>query len=810
MAKQQTLPMVRCRKEPRVASAQGGLALGYDVEPLQGKCTYTCIICRNAKPPGGFVNPSPFYVRHGRLICAVALLLMPLLWYGAISAFLTNTNNVLDWLPDSFEETQRLFRFVQRFGTDELLVLSWEGCTLEDRRLDEVANSLIAPVSNPETGESVQWFGKVFTGRDTLAELTSKPLELSRTEALRRIEGWLVAPDGETSCALATVTLEGALNRVAAIEHVRQVTEAAGIDWQTVRMGGPTSNAVAIDEASNSRIAEMAVGSALLGMAVAWKCLGSIRLVLFIVFSAVIAWGASLSTVFFSGTNMDAVLLIMPALVFVLAVSGGVHLTNYFTDALSESNNYLTAGATAIRLGALPCVLASATTAIGLGSLLSSQLIPVRKFGFFTSLGMLFVIIALMLVWPALVSCFPRERSQTEPEERRSKRDRWWLPLYWISSRHSTTLLLAYLMAIPALGWGVMQIKSSVQLEDLLGAHSAPIQKSRWLEERFGSLVPVEVVLSFDKTEKDDWLALLLRVKIVEELRAQLEESPRIDSAIAATTFAPTLPASSSARDLLTRRVIAARLSKHRDRFEAIHFLHDEQDRQHWRISTRVAADSLEEGRILADIQQQIDAFLKSPNLLGDIPTAEVSGGIPLITMAQQQLLEDLARSFLLAFLLIGLTMMVLVRSAGAGILTMAPNVFPALVTFGCMGLLGIAVDIGTMMTASAALGIAVDDTLHFLVWFRRGLQRGFPRKRAVRFAFLHCATAMLQTSLICGLGLLVFLVSSFAPIARFGAVMATMLALALVGDLLVLPAMLCSALGKSFVKKDYSGKAGI
>ena len=103
------------------------------------------------------------------------------------------------------------------------------------------------------------------------------------------------------------------------------------------------------------------------------------------------------------------------------------------------------------------------------------------------------------------------------------------------------------------------------------------------------------------------------------------------------------------------------------------------------------------------------------------------------------------------------------------------------------------------MMTASAAMGIAVDDTLHFLVWFRRGLRQGLSRSRAVRFAYGHCATAMAQTSLICGLALLVFLVSPFAPIARFGVVMGLMLGLALVGDLLLLPALLVGRWGSLF-----------
>ena len=89
------------------------------------------------------------------------------------------------------------------------------------------------------------------------------------------------------------------------------------------------------------------------------------------------------------------------------------------------------------------------------------------------------------------------------------------------------------------------------------------------------------------------------------------------------------------------------------------------------------------------------------------------------------------------------------------------------------------------------------------LIWFRRGLEQGHSRGEAVQFAFSHCATPMLRTTVICGLGLLVFAFSPFVPVSRFGVVMAFMLILALVGDLLLLPALLCSRLGKVFVPRS-------
>jgi predicted RND superfamily exporter protein len=138
-------------------------------------------------------------------------------------------------------------------------------------------------------------------------------------------------------------------------------------------------------------------------------------------------------------------------------------------------------------------------------------------------------------------------------------------------------------------------------------------------------------------------------------------------------------------------------------------------------------------------------------------------------------------------------------RNTVAGLLSMIPNLLPAVVVFGAMGVAGIQIEIGTMLTASVAMGIAVDDTLHYVTWFRRGLAEGLNRREAIEFAYRRCGNAMIQTTAICGLGLLVFVFSPFGPISRFAWMMFAMLAAGLVGDLVVLPAILVGPLGVMF-----------
>jgi predicted RND superfamily exporter protein len=108
-------------------------------------------------------------------------------------------------------------------------------------------------------------------------------------------------------------------------------------------------------------------------------------------------------------------------------------------------------------------------------------------------------------------------------------------------------------------------------------------------------------------------------------------------------------------------------------------------------------------------------------------------------------------------------------------------------------------------MTASVALGMAVDGTFHFLTFFRRGLAAAggsatpAGRAAAVMAAFRHAAPALLQTALVCGIGILAFVPSPFAPTRRFALMLSLLVASALIGDLVVLPALLATRAGRWF-----------
>jgi hypothetical protein len=179
--------------------------------------------------------------------------------------------------------------------------------------------------------------------------------------------------------------------------------------------------------------------------------------------------------------------------------------------------------------------------------------------------------------------------------------------------------------------------------------------------------------------------------------------------------------------------------------------------------------------------------------------SAVYTGVVPIVYKAQRELLRSLIESTLWSFLTITPLMMLVTRSIRAGSVAMLPNVLPVVAIFGAMGWLDIAIDIGSMMSASIALGVAVDDTIHFLSWFREDLVKLRDRRLATIAAYKRCAVPTLQAALISGLGLSVFAFSTFTPTQRFGWLMLTILIAGVISELVMLPAIIASPLGKAF-----------
>ena len=176
---------------------------------------------------------------------------------------------------------------------------------------------------------------------------------------------------------------------------------------------------------------------------------------------------------------------------------------------------------------------------------------------------------------------------------------------------------------------------------------------------------------------------------------------------------------------------------------------------------------------------------------LGDNFTYKFTGLSPLYLTMGENLQDSQIRSFLVAFCIILVMMYFVCRNIPLTIISMIPNIFPIMMTMGVMGWFDIPLDVATIMIASVVIGIAVDDTIHYITWYRRNIADGKGNGEALQKAFQDVGKPIIITSLVLSCGFLVLIMGTVRPTQTFGALTAFSMVAALLGDLLILPAII-------------------
>ena len=729
------------------------------------------------------------------------LVTAPVVYYGSLLVIVSKVTDATRWLPKTFEAQAAMDRFRVDFDNGDPVIVSWPGCTVDDPRLAQLEDALAELANSPPGTLGRNYFARVWSGYSVVRDMTEGPLSLTREQALERLSGTLVGLDGRASCATVTLTDEGIEHRDEAIPLLESIIlSSTGVPPEQLLMAGSAIDGYLTDRETVHSANVLNIPSILLSTFLAWWCLRSWKFTAAVIGTALYSQGLVLSLIYISGAPMSAILIVLSPLMLVLVVSAGVHLVNYYHDEVRRGR-LDHAVEHAMQHGRWPCVFAAATTTIGLASLVVSEVDPVYYFGVFAAIGVVAGVGLLFLILPGVMQRYPHVRVEAESSGHPTLLDRIMNRLARFVTTYPRRVAGSLLLMMVAAGVGLVWLQTSIRVDKLFGSRSPTIRNYRVLEDKLGPLIPVEVLIRFPPDAK---MKLLDRLELVADLEQQIRATPPFAGTLSAASFAPELPRARSVTAILRRNMVNRRLADHLDALEEANYLHQSPAGQTWRISARVPAlTGIDYGDALVVLRNVVSPVLAEVKQHDGIAIQdEYTGVMPLCFKASRILLNDLFLSFLTALAVVYLMMAIALRSARAGLVAMLPNLFPMIVVFGWMGWVGHRVDIGAVMTASVALGIAVDDTFHFLIWFRIESDAGRKSADAVRVCFGHCAKAMLQTTVICSLGMLVFMLSNFLPTRRFAWMIATLLAAALVGDLLMLPALLSTPLGRWFTSK--------
>jgi predicted RND superfamily exporter protein len=441
----------------------------------------------------------------------------------------------------------------------------------------------------------------------------------------------------------------------------------------------------------------------------------------------------------------------------------------------------------------LPCLLTSVTTAIGFLSLALSSLQSLREFALISSAAMLFEFFFTFFLIPPLILLFCRPENIFIAQHAHTGFT-FGRPLARIFSfverrpRHvlAAAALLAMLGAVLT-----FRVKVQTNIFNFFKPSSAHHQAVDFVQQHLGGIVTVDISV---KAHSLDELKEPKNLLLMDRLQRELAALPEIDSVLSFNNFLKEMNKSFHAEEAGFYAI-----PTNRNAVEQYLLLYDGEDLRdymtssydHARITCRTSANDSHSEELLID---QIRA-LTAKIFAGSALDVRVSGSALNFVNTAHELVSGQISSFGTAALIIGVLMIVTLHSVELGCISLIPNLFPVFLNFGVMGLLGFPLDTGTIMIASIALGIAVDDTIHFLSAYQKNCKRQPARSIALKRAFEQKGRAAVTTSVTFIFGFSILMCGNFVPVVSFGFLTCVVMIVALLADLYLLPALLLTLL---------------
>jgi predicted RND superfamily exporter protein len=450
------------------------------------------------------------------------------------------------------------------------------------------------------------------------------------------------------------------------------------------------------------------------------------------------------------------------------------------------------AGHTALKQLLTPSFFTAATTIAGLSSLNLSSLAPLKQFGQAGAFGVFAAFVLNYTLGPTLLPWLAAAEQPGEEHEGRIDKlwARWDRALAGLGelALNRAGPVMAASIAITAVGlWGITHLETGSNPLEYFQKSDPVRQDLEFIDRELAGTTRLEVVIDTGRVDGALEPAVLRDMEAVE---AWMSAVPGVGSAISLAGYVKQLRKAlrggdeAEARIPDTRQEVAQMLLMVDDP-EELEALVDFEFRTA-RITTTVRTSQADD--LTARIAD-LDALL-AETFTGPI-SAHSTGMSKLIANMDRYLFESATRSMALAFATVLLCMGAALRSVRLGLFSMIPNILPIALVLGIMGWVGIRLDPGTTMIGAVALGLVVDNTVHFLHHLRERVHAGDDVHDALTDTLMKTGRAVVTTSVVLVLGFELMLLASFNPNIYFGMLTGLAIAIALVADLVVLPAAL-------------------
>jgi len=606
------------------------------------------------------------------------------------------------------------------------------------------------------------------------------------------LSGLLINPEGTVTALILSIREEDNTypNRNLIIESINESIEEFTGKYHFHKSGIPYFRNQYVN-LLNSEIFIYVGFSSLLIILLLWYLYRSIWGVLF---PMIIVWTTLLFTVAIiqlTGSYLEIISSTIAPILLCVGVADAIHMISKYDDAREHGLRKRQSIIEMLTTLGSATFLTSVTTAIGFASLISSTVMPMAKFGAFTAIGVLIAYAVTIFFLPVALHKSKKNRVFNEKSgsfypfissalHRLTAFNRLhYKRILWVSI--GGTLLMAY---------GIRHVNVDGRVFDDLAEDSELMVDSRFFSEELAPPFPLEIIIDSGEPDGALTLDLMQRVENLEKYLLDFDEIKRVaglnqllkeihhifkdnnNENIAADRALPESDSSISQYILLLEINDAPELER----------LIDFEYRK-----LRVTAFTEDAGSSrINEIREQMDLYLAEyfPEQV------TVTGTTVLSADLTEKIVFSLVWSILIAILAISIIMAFLFRNIRMVIISLVPNLIPLLVIASIMGFLNVDIKPSTAVIFTIALGIAVDDSIHYLARLRLEFMRSGSLNSALTITTVKTGRAIVITSIILIAGFGSLITSAFISTAMMGILVCSTIFAALIADLFILPAL--------------------
>ena len=502
---------------------------------------------------------------------------------------------------------------------------------------------------------------------------------------------------------------------------------------------------------------------------------------------------------------LDVTMSNMVSLTFMMILAVGiadcVHVLSAYILFRREQHPHREAMALAYRKTGLPIFLTSITTMAGMSALVISDIPQIAVFGLMSAMGVGMAFLLTVFVLPVLLDIWHPYNDKKVAKIKSKKAKHWLQPLLdsipeFVGKRYRS-IVLAYMGIFALFLYGASLTKVDSNFAELTKEGSTIRVTYELVDQEMMGGQNMEIMLDLGVADgvKDPEV-----LKVIDRLQRHVEQEydHYVVKTFSLSDFVKDTnkvmheddPAYKTIPDdaRLTAQLIY--LFDNANPEDRRNLVSDDYSKTHITIQLRNAG-SYEYTQFFNDVQEDIERYFAPVKATYPNLNINVTGTLALMMELIDHISWTQIKSFSFALLIITILMMVTLGSKQAGLISMVPNLLPAFFTFGFMGLIGMPLDTDTLIIAPLIIGIAVDDTIHFIAHYRDAWYEHGDIDKALHSTIKEVGQAVTFTTLILGIGFSTLAFSDYLGLAKTGIFGSMAIFVALSSDLLLLPALI-------------------